>query len=242
MEVTELWFQAVARSYLEAIKELLDQGADIDAQFQSPSWQKQKMRGGATALMFAVKRGRIEIIRLLIDRGAEFELQDNEGYTALNHAVMVSSYKFSDYNAPRFKPDRQPLQMLLDAGARFGILDAVMLDDFDVVRERIAGGSNINQGAYDYFGPLLLIASTLGHLKIVKLLLENGANPELPDDCGIRPLMRAVGKGCGEVVECLLEHGAKVDTWYGEESLSMAVEAGNQELVRLLTSRQTKVI
>ena len=55
----------------------------------------------------------------------------------------------------------------------------------------------------------LHIASREGNLDIVKILIENGANPNLTDNEGYTPLMRASLSASPEVVEYLLKNGAK---------------------------------
>jgi len=54
----------------------------------------------------------------------------------------------------------------------------------------------------------LHLASRVGNLEIVKLLLENGANPNLVDNEGVTPLMRASIGGFDNIVKILLENRA----------------------------------
>jgi ankyrin repeat protein len=48
----------------------------------------------------------------------------------------------------------------------------------------------------------------------VKLLLENGAQPDFEDENGCTPLSRAIETGNAGVVGLLLAQGAKVDHQY----------------------------
>jgi uncharacterized protein len=50
--------------------------------------------------------------------------------------------------------------------------------------------------------------------KVVKLLLENGAQPDFEDENGQTPLSRAVEKGSVVVVQLLLAKKGKIDFKY----------------------------
>jgi ankyrin repeat protein len=57
-------------------------------------------------------------------------------------------------------------------------------------------------------------AAENGDERIVKLLLENGAQPDFGDEGGQAPLSRAVEKGSIAVVQLLLAKEAKIDFKY----------------------------
>ncbi len=134
------------------------------------------------------------------------------------------------------KLDSRPLDILLAAGARYRLYEAVLLNDVDLARERLDEGSDPNTGEWSYDGPLLMIAAQLGHLAVVNLLLDRGANIEATDDLGQRSLMSAAGHGQTEVVRRLIERGAAINEvdWSNLSALSHARRAGHQGLVELL--------
>jgi uncharacterized protein len=78
-----------------------------------------------------------------------------------------------------------------------------------------------------------------GHLEIVKLLLDAGADPNLPEE-GIAPqghgLYSAVFNGYFEIAKLLLEHGAypspAVES--SADALSIALMKNDQRMVDLL--------
>ncbi len=68
---------AAGRGHTDAVKLLLDKGADVNAGDQ---W-------GQTALMIAAGTGRLEMVRLLLATGAEVNTQSKKGNTALMYAA-----------------------------------------------------------------------------------------------------------------------------------------------------------
>jgi uncharacterized protein len=71
---------AAGRSNVEAVKILLDNGADVN----------KKIKQGQTALLYAVhpsSTNSIEILNMLLDKGAEINIIDNEEQTPLKKAI-----------------------------------------------------------------------------------------------------------------------------------------------------------
>ena len=91
----------------------------------------------------------------------------------------------------------------------------------------------VENGA-DYTNALRL-ASREGHLEIVKLLIENGANINAKDNDGETALMGASYNGHLEVVKYLIENGADVnikDNYYGITALDFARDEEIKEVLR----------
>ncbi|HVR34542.1 MAG TPA: ankyrin repeat domain-containing protein [Methylomirabilota bacterium] len=90
----------------------------------------------------------------------------------------------------------------------------------------------INAGAY----PPLFAAAAKGHLAAVKLLLENGADPDVRSQRNRIPLHEAVENGHKAVAEVLLASGAAVNVQdnSGVTPLHVAAEKGFNEIGALL--------
>ncbi len=58
---------------------------------------------------------------------------------------------------------------------------------------------------------LLMLASYNGQLEMTRVLLENGADPQIANDMGQIPLAGAAFKGNAEMVKVLIENGADVN-------------------------------
>lgn len=105
---------------LEGINALLNAGANVNA---------RSKKSGETALIRAVKSGRIETVKILINAGADVNLQGYENRTALMDAVN-SRY-----------PQPEVIIALLDAGANVNIKDRRGKRAIDYAREneKLAG-------------------------------------------------------------------------------------------------------
>ena len=79
-------------------------------------------------------------------------------------------------------------------------------------------------------------AARRGHDAIVKLLIEAGASPGVPDSLGATPLMRAALRGHTQVLARLLEAGATVDAADGQANtaLLLAIKSHSTAAVEML--------
>ena len=82
----------------------------------------------------------------------------------------------------------------------------------------------------------LIVASENGHLDVVQLLCEAGANKDKADDHGFTALMQASVTGHLEVVRLLCEAGADTDkaNQEGATALMFASDNGHHDVVQLL--------
>jgi ankyrin repeat protein len=88
------------------------------------------------------------------------------------------------------------------------IHQAVLEKNFDKVQKFVEKG-HVNQQDQSGFTPLLYAVGKQGDLRMARLLLENGANPNLHTRIGrVSCLHRAVLAGNAEIVKLLLEFGA----------------------------------
>ena len=92
--------RAVFNGDTEALRVLLEAGADVNAQDQ----------GGNTPLHSAARNGRVAAIRMLAEAGADVNAQDQDGDTPLHHAARNG--------------DTEALRVLLEAGADVNVVGA----------------------------------------------------------------------------------------------------------------------
>lgn len=111
--------------------------------------------------------------------------------------------------------------------------DATRRGDAAGVRAALSKGANAN-AKWRYDQTPLFKAAERGDAEIVKILLENKADPNVRDTFyGATPLYWAADKGHTEVVRALVNAGAT-----GRENvLSLAVDTGNTEFVKIVLAK-----
>lgn len=95
--------------------------------------------------------------------------------------------------------------------------------------------TDVNEKAEAGWTPLLYAAAQ-GYPRIVRMLLEAGANPDIGNVHGITPLMYGAHYGNLEICKILVEFEAKIDMqdYYGFTALIMASKHGHTEVVEFL--------
>ena len=173
-----------ARSGCEAcIDAILDAGADID--LPTPE--------AVTPLMIAIDNYRYNAAKLLLERGANPHLWDWWGRTALYIATDMNSYGPDETRGGGELVEGTTaldiMRMLLEAGVN---------RDPQLNHHRPGRGGNSGRFVDDLLTtgatPLLRAANT-HDLDAVKLLLEYGAQVDLPNVMGVTPLLAAAGFG-----------------------------------------------
>jgi ankyrin repeat protein len=210
---------AADRGDTDLVIDLLTSGLSPDA----------RAMGGAPPVLMAVRNGHVETVRVLLEHGAHPNPDDSRGYTALTHAIHRSLRELGS----------GPLELLLAAGARYNLIDAVLAKNIELVRKFLDEGGDVNEGEWSYNGPLLMEAARYGHVEVVDLLLDRGAKIEATDDLNQTALMAAAEYGQSDVVRLLLDRGAEVNAGYrdGRTALSKASIEGHRELVAYLLGR-----
>ena len=114
------------------------------------------------------------------------------------------------------------------------LADAARRNDVNMVRCLLDAGADKEFRVGDKTA--LMLASELGHLEVVHLLLEARADTDSWDNFGRTALLHASESGHLAIVRLLLEAGADKDCWntVGETALLLASEGGHLEVARLL--------
>ena len=219
--VTPLYLACVNGS-VDMIRRLLDAGADpnsVDA-------------GGETALMTATRTGAPDPLRLLLERGAKVDAREPEfGQTALMIAVREDHLEAIDV---LLKAGASP-----DAQTRKGPIPAFVLP----CKGTGCGseGVGINRGGLPDRGRRpeakggmtpLLYAARDGRAAAARRLLDAGADVELAEVNGIRPLLMSLLNNNLDVARLLLAQRANVngDDFWGRTPLWAAVEYRNLDM------------
>jgi uncharacterized protein len=231
---------AARQGDLESARLLIEAGADVN----------QRSEFGWTALLTATQNRYYRLGAYLLEQGADPNLSNGSGWNPLYIATDNRNIEGGDY--PTRRPDMDHLEyieLLLSHGAD--------------PNQRLAMGCGragcastetrtifTHQWLYEEGATPFLRASQSGDVKLLRLLLEHGADPSIPTEHGVTALMVASGIGWVEgvtfewsaeetleAVELLLALGADPnarETMDGRTALMGAAHKGRNDVVQLL--------
>ena len=120
---------------------------------------------------------------------------------------------------------------------------ACFFGHFDVAEYLVKAGAGINSRSNNRLkaAPIQSAASR-GHRKIVRMLLEHGADPNIREQGGYTPLHAAAQNGDDEMIRLLIYGGADltIASNNGRTALDLALEAGHEKATLLLGEGITK--
>jgi ankyrin repeat protein len=237
--LTPLAYAARANS-VEAVKALLDAGADIN---QSTGY-------GWTPLLVASQNRFYQLGSYLLDKGADPNEANNGGWTPLYLAVDNRNIEGGDYPVRKGDMDHLDfIKKLLDKGADVNarmkdstetrtvftnqwldedgataFLRASMSSDLEVMRLLLAHGADPKIPTRGDVTALQVAAgigwvdgltyewSPKANEEAVKLLLDLGVDPNVQAETGRTALHGAGHKGRTAVIQMLVDHGANLET------------------------------
>lgn len=202
---------------------------------------------------WAAMTRQIDLIDELLRRGADINARRCDGAQPIHLNNGDYHYRGWDRVPEHLPMPRAIYEHLRSRGAYCDICTAAWFGDIDRVRELCDEDPSLANRAsevvtyYACSGTPLRNAAAGGHIEILRLLLERGADPNLPEE-GIAPrghaLHSAVVRGHIDIVKLLLVHGAhpNVEIESSADTLSAALASAgystkpNNELVELLCS------
>ncbi len=204
--------------------------------------------GSSQPIHWAVMTRQLDLIDELLARGADLDARRMDGARPIH--LCNGDYHYRGWrDVPQDWPTKpgQVLSHLRARGAFIDINTAAHTGDLDRVRELLDQDPTLANRAGDHGGyylgggtPLKNAAAT-GRMDIVRLLLERGADPNLPEE-QIAPrghaLYSAVYNGHHEIAKLLLEHGAypSPPVESSADALSIALSNQDDKMVELLCS------
>ncbi|KAH0499817.1 hypothetical protein TgHK011_006983 [Trichoderma gracile] len=220
--------QLAARSgKLQTVQEILA---------SNPSAVNDPPRGyyGQTALQAACMKGHEDVVKCLLDAGADVHFCGGNNFQRTGLQIACG------------QGNENVVRLLLEAGSEINMSSATNHGIRVLTQSRLERHDTV-QSAPQTFAvaryngrTALQAAAERGHLNIVKLLLQLGAEVNAPPSpsAGRTALQAAAGGGFGAIVQLLLEHGAHVNAaaarYKGFTALQGACLQGRLELVDLL--------
>lgn len=120
---------------------------------------------------------------------------------------------------------------------------ACFFGQYDVAEYLLKAGAAVNAKSHNGLQAAPIQSAAAGrHRKIVKLLLDHGADPNLREANGFTPLHAAAQNGDEETIRTLLFGGADLTLKSndGKTALDLAMEAGHERATLLLGEGITK--
>src|SRR5688572_23304565 len=186
---------------------------------------------GDTALHHAAHSGDLEMVELLLDAGADPDAARGDGYRPLHMALMPNWL----VGVPA---ERQAViaSLLLSKGARYTVYIAVLRHDVQFVRDALRRDSALaNEEDTNHHRPLSA-AARINDVALTRLLLEHGADPNLPEEGAPRghALWTAVYERRYELARLLVVHGADPNAMVESSGTPMEHARKDPELLQLL--------
>ena len=205
---------------------------------------------GYTALLLAVRNGKIDTATMLLEQGVDVNqtIEDYDGWTALNIACLNDNIEMAT--------------MLLRWNANINTKESDMTTTLMTIAEE--GNTHMVRFLLDHHAKVdlerddgktaLMLACEKGHTETAALLINRGrANVNHEDNIGMTALMLACENGHTETAELLLRHRANVNQaamskWEhltqrrGTTALIVACQNGHAETAELLLNHGANVI
>jgi ankyrin repeat protein len=243
--------------------------------------------GGWTALLFAARQGHLDCAQALVEAGADKDLQDPDGVTPMVMAIVNGHYDIAAYLAVKGADvnladrwGRTGLWAAVDMhtlphSGRPDPIESETLSSTDLLKVLLAHGADVNvelvtfppyrsmsdrggDGILGIGATPLLRAAKAGDLVGVRMLLANGADPNLATKAGMTPLLAAAGVGSRsndtrgrykteaeaiESIRMLLSAGADINAAEarGQTALHGAAFSGWNQLVQFLAEHGARL-
>ena len=203
----------------------------VESLIQSGASVNFRDENGQTPLHYAAERGFVKCVDVLFRHGADLNIVDDSGFSPFLWAVVAGQKDVTG----------QLLSMgadveSLSADGKSALAWAASLGWYGIAEMLLIYGANIYGTRNTQRTLPLKEAAASGNLRIVRLLLVYGGNPNHRDRDGWSAIHWAAAEGHLEMVRLLLDFGADIDafSFYGTSPLHCAANGGHASIVNLL--------
>lgn len=212
------------RKFIEAV-ENRDANTVKQMLYMDPTLVETKTEAGISILQYAAYLNYEDTIQNLMNYVSHLDI----------HEACALGYLIEVKRCTREEPKTIDLH---SADGFTPLTLACYFNHFDIVEHLIEMGADTSLRAKNEskVAPLnSAIAS--GNPRIVELLLDAGADPDIAQQSGITPLHSASHKGDADICEILIKNGAgiMVRSDDGRTAIDFATEMGHEKIVRILT-------
>jgi ankyrin repeat protein len=185
---------------------------------------------GLTPIMVAAYHNQPEIASFLADKTVAITVFEAAAVGKINNIIRILARNpllVSAYSEDGFQP--------LGLACFFGHLDSA--------EYLVKAGAPVNAHSHNELNTApIQSAAAGGHRKIVKMLLEHRADPNIRSQGGNTPLHAAAQNGDEEMIRILLYGGADLllTNDDGKTALDLAMSAGHEKAILLLGEGVTK--
>lgn len=218
--MSEEFFEAIKQGNLEEVKRLLA---------SNPKWIHEK-ENGLSPVLLAAHRGHAELADFLADKAGAlsvFECAATGRLNRLSQLLARDPLLVNAYSEDGF----QPLAL------------ACLCGQYEAAEYLVKAGASVNSPTRNgqNAAPLQLAVAG-GYFKIVSLLLDYDADPNVRDANGWTPLHVAAQNGYEEIIRVLLFNGANLLAAGadGKLPIDIAVAAGRKQAAALLKEGVTR--
>ena len=202
---------------------------------------------GVTPLMMAIINGHYDVAAILVNKGANVNAVDRSGRGALFHAVDLNTLEWL-FSRPNPKPSGDLdavgiTKLLLDRGAD---ANARLTARGFVIQHDSGGNANLIAGSTPF-----MKAATTSDVRMMRLLLEHGADPTIVTRNRTTPMMAAAGLNWADIsslgaeedtieaMKLMIARGVDVNAVneLGETALHGAAQRGADKVVAFLAEQ-----
>ena len=185
---------------------------------------------GLSPILIAAYHGQPELASFLADKTIVLSIFEAAATGKINHVIRLLA--------------RDPELVNAYAGDGFQPLGlASFFGHYDTAEYLARAGAQINSPSRNKLKAAPIHSAVAGrHTRIVKMLLEMGADPNLPEQGGFTPLHIAAQNDDVDTVRILLLGGADLTlkSQEGKTALDLAMDAGHEKASALLGEGVTK--
>ena len=208
---------------VKEIKTLIKKG--INARYLTDGKEDKNFMQNMCPIHIAARFGYKEIVEALIENEADIDIKDGEGNTALATAFNCEWIeRVSDFVEDFFDTKSDDINTKYE----------------EIIYMLIEKGANVNVEYQRGYTPLML-ASIFGDIKMVEILINNGADIDATyGDYGETSLIFSIIYKHIEIASMLIERGANINFTVGyhrKNALMYAIESKNIEIISMLIER-----